>query len=150
MRRLACVVLAMGFGSIGCGDDKGGTGGTGGIIVADGNGGLGGSGGAGGMPDAGPPAGTRISSTGGQLVLVNKAQDHAAWLDLGNHAHVAPLNMGADPTALNFSFMDLAATGALGWVNNTVIINHGIDTSMGVGKFAVWTTGMADALDIST
>ena len=149
MRRLACVLIVLGLG---CGDN-GGTGGTGGIIVPDGGGGTGGTGGTAGMPDAGPAVGTRLSATGGSLVLVNKAQDHAAWLDLSSttgKAHVVPLDMGADPTPINFSFVDLVTTGSIGWVNNTLIINHGLDTSNGVGKFAVWTTGMADALDITT
>src|SRR5262245_36138442 len=142
MRRLAFVLIVLGLG---CGDNGNGAGGSGGIIVPDGSAGTGGTGGSAGMPDAGPAAGTRLSSTGGSLVLVNKSQDHAAWLDLSSttgKAHVVPLNMGADPTAINFTFTDLVTAGAIGWVNDTLIINHGLDTANGAGKFAVWTTGM--------
>src|SRR5262245_39310251 len=148
MRRLACVLLAMGLGALGCGDNGSSSGGAGGHT--DGGGGMGGTGGSGGMPDAGPPAGTRLSSMGGQLVLVNKAQDHAVWLDFANQAHVVPLNMGANPTPINFSFADLVMTGSVGWVSNTLLIDHGVDPGLGTGHIAVWTTGMTDALDVTT
>src|SRR5689334_13091960 len=139
MRRLACVVMAMGFASIGCGDDNHGTGGSGGIVLPDGGGGMGGMGGGGGSAGMGMPAGTMLSSIGGQQVNVSKDGTTVAFLDTASplKVHVVP---AAGGTTTDLPFTNLLGQYPYAWVaQNVLIVQHDADTSNGVAQVSFWS-----------
>src|SRR5262245_16156488 len=125
MRRYVCLLALAEMGLMACGSDNKGGGGSGGFTVPDAGGGSGGPGGTSGMGGSGgsgggPANGTQLSDKGASQVLVSKDQTMAAFLDIqSNQAHVVPIAGG---TVIDFPYNDLVQQGAIGWVQNTLLI----------------------------